>query len=306
VNGARATGGALPPANTVAPVYLVGGSEGTPTITDWQAAFDLLKKRRYNILVPLSRDPAVHFLALTHLIAKNGVLKSEANGYIGIGKADGSGETRSELQSQIQAIQARHVCAISQEVQRYDNDTGLATWYPPYMLAALAAGMQAGSVIAEPLTHKLILATDIRNDPSWTVEDDASDLIDRGLMMAEKKDGIGIRWVRSITTHLADDNVVFCEMSANESLITAVYEFRERMEKKVGTRGLAGTVGAMLSIARGVLNQMVDEEKIVAHRALQIEQVGDVFPVSVELSVVLPVNFIPITVHLTPTLAAAA
>jgi hypothetical protein len=166
--------------------------------------------------------------------------------------------------------------------------------------------MQAGSVIGEPLTHKLLLGTDIRNDPSWSVEDDVSDLIDRGLMMSEKIDGIGIRWVRSITTHLADDNVVFVEMSANESLITAVYEFRNRMEQKIGSRGLGGTVGTLYSIGRGVLNEMVDEEKIVAHRALQIEQVGDVFPTSVQLSVVLPVNFIPITIHLTPTLAAAA
>jgi len=306
VNGAKATGGALPPANTTAPVYLVGGGEGTTTITQWQQAFDLLKKRRYNILVPLTRDPAVHFLALTHLIAKNGVLKSEAEGYVGIGKADGSGETRSNIQSQIQTLNTRHLSAVSQEVQRYDNDTGQATWYPPHMLAAIAAGMQAGSVIAEPLTHKLILATDLRNDPSWTIEDDISDLIDRGLMAAEKVDGIGIRWVRSITTHLADDNVVFVERSANESLITAVYELRSRMERKIGTRGLAGTVGALYSLARGILNQLVDEEKIVSHRALQIEQVGDVFPMSVELSVVLPVNFIPITVHLTPTLAAAA
>jgi hypothetical protein len=306
VNGAKATGGALPPANTSAPVFLIGGEEGTPTITEWQAAFDLLKRRRYNILVPLSRDPAVHFLALTHLIAKNGVLKSEAEGYVGIGTADGAGETRSNIQSQIQTLNTRHLSAISQEIQRYDNDTGEATWYPPYLFAAIAAGMQAGSTIAEPLTHKLILGTDIRNDPSWTVEDDVSDLIDRGLMIAEKKDGIGIRWVRSITTHLADDNVVFVERSANESLITAVYELREQMERKIGSRGLGGTVGTLYSLARGVLNRMVDEEKIVAHRALQIEQVGDVFPMSVELSVVLPVNFIPITVHLTPTLAAAA
>jgi hypothetical protein len=306
VNGAKATGGALPPANTTAPVFLIGGDEGTTTIAEWQQAFDLLKKRRYNIIVPLTRDPAVHFLALTHLIAKAGVLKSEANGYVGIGKADGSGETRSEIQSQIQALNTRHICAISQELQRFDNDTGESTWYPPYMKAVVAAGMQAGSVIGEPLTHKLLLGTDIRNDPSWSVEDDVSDLIDRGLMMSEKIDGVGIRWVRSITTHLADDNVVFVEMSANESLITAVYEFRNRMEQKIGSRGLGGTVGTLYSIGRGVLNEMVDEEKIVAHRALQIEQVGDVFPTSVQLSVVLPVNFIPITIHLTPTLAAAA
>ena len=305
VNAARAPAGSLPPANTAAPVYLIGGGEGTTTITEWQAAFKLLEKRRYNILVPLSRDPAVHSLALTHLLAKNGRLKSEANGYVGIGKADGAGETRSELQSQIQALNTRHLAAVSQEVERFDPLTGEATWYPPYILAAIAAGMQAGSAIAEPLTRKIMIATDIRNDPTWDVDDDGSDLIDRGLMMAEKVDGVGIRWLRSITTYLADDNLAFTEVSSNESLITFLYEFRTALDKKIGNRGLPGTVGQIKSLASGVADRLVDEEKIFAHRALQIEQIGDVFPVSIEVALINPVNFIPITVHLAPSVATA-
>lgn len=306
VNAARAPGGGLPPADTATAVFLTGGGEGTTTIAEWQAAFKLLEKRRYNILVPLSRDPAVHNLALTHLIAKAGRLKSEANGYVGIGKVDGSGETRAELQSQIQALNTRHLSAISQEVERFDPLTGDATFYAPYFFAAIAAGMQAGSAIAEPLTRKLVIGNDIRNDPSWDVDDDKSDLIDRGLMIAEKVDGVGIRWVRSITTHLADDNLAFTEMSSNESLITFVYEFRNALEQVIGKRGLGGTVGAIKSLARGVANRLIDEEKIVAHRSLNVEQIGDVFPVSIEVALVNPINFIPITVHLTPTVALAA
>ncbi len=306
VNGARATAGGLPPADTVAAVYLVGGSEGTTTITEWQAAFKLLEKRRYNTLVPLSRDPAVHSLALTHLLAKAGRLKSEANGYVGIGTADGAGETRAEIQSQIQALNTRHLSAISQELERFDPLTGVATFFPPYIYAAVAAGMQAGSTIAEPLTHKTMIGTNIRNDSSWDVEEDKSELIDRGLMIMEKKDGIGIRVVRSITTHLADDNLAFSEMSSNESLITFLFEFREELEKRVGTRGLARTAGAIKSLGRGAAGRMVDEEKIFDFRALTVEQVGDVFPVSIEVALINPVNFIPITVHLTPSVGIAA
>jgi hypothetical protein len=306
VNAARATGGGLPPADTFSAVFLTGGGEGVTTIAEWQQAFKLLEKRRYNILVPLSRDPAIHNLALTHLVAKAGRLKSECNGYVGLGKADGTGETRSELQAQLQALNSRHLSGIGQEVERFDPITGQATFYPPHILAAIAAGMQAGSAIAEPLTRKLIIGTDIRNDSSWDVEDDKSDLIDRGLMMLEKVDGVGIRWIRSITTHLADDNLAFTEMSSNESLTTFVFEFRTALEQKIGQRGLGGTVGAIKGLARGVANRLIDEEKIVAHRSLQVEQVGDVFPVSIEVALVNPINFIPITVHLTPTVALAA
>jgi hypothetical protein len=305
VNAARAPGGALPPANTVSPVFLVGGGEGVTTIAEWQTALTELEKRRYNIIVPLTDDPAVHSLVLTHLLRKNGDLKSEANGYIGIGTG-GVGETRPNIEAQIQTLNTRHLTAVSQEVQRFDPDTGNATWYPPYIHAAIAAGMQAGSAIAEPLTRKTYIALDIRNDPSWSVTNDVSALIDRGLMMAEKIDGVGIRWIRSVTTHLADDNLAFVEMSANESVITAVFRLRNALEQKIGDRGLANAVGALQTLAAAELDRLVDEEVITGWKALQVEQIGDVFPVSVQLSPVGPINFVPITVHLQLPTAQAA
>lgn len=305
VNAARSPGGQLPPANTAGALFLVGGTEGVTTITEWQTALTELEKRRYNTLVVLSEDPAVHNLALTHLLRKNGVLKSEADGIVGIGTG-GAGETLTNIKAQIQALNTRHLSAVSQEVQRFDPDTGVATWYPPYIHAAIAAGMQAGSALAEPLTRKTYIAQDIRNDPSWSVTNDVSSLIDAGLMVAEKVDGVGIRWVRSITTHLADDNLAFVERSANESVITAVFRLRNALEQRIGTRGLASAVGAIQTLAAAELDRMVDEEVIVAWKALQVEQVGDVFPVSVQMQPVGPVNFIPITVHLQLPTAQAA
>jgi hypothetical protein len=297
--------GDIAPANTVGAVYLTGGIEGVVTIAQWQEAFRLLRKRRVNIIVPLTRDPAVHALLLQHLRERAGRLRSEANGYIGLAKVDGSGETRVQIKAQIVAIQNREVSAIAQEFQRADPDTGDATWYPPYFFAAISAGMQAGSAIAEPMTHKKPFVLDIRNDPSWTVEDDVEELIDAGLQMAEKLDQVGVRWIRSVTTHIADDNPVFSEMSANESADQAVFALRRRLELKIGNRGLAGSVGTIKGLANDELQRLVDDQIIVAYRALQVEQVGDVFPVSVEIAPVLPINFIPITVHLVVARIAA-
>lgn len=298
VSATRSSGASLVPANTTTAVYLTGGSEGSTTITQWQEAFALLRKRRVNIIVPLTEDPAVHSLMLTHLIERAGRLRSEANGYAGIGTSGGAGEARATIKSQIQSLGSRHVSAISQEVKAYDPETGEATWYPPFIAAAYAAGMQAGSAIGEPLTRKRPLVLDIRNDSSWTVEDDVEEMIDAGLMMLEKVDGLGIRWIRSITTHLADDNVVFTEMSANESANTAVFQLRRTLELKIGQRGLAGSAAAIKGLANDALSRMVDDEIIVAFRALQVEQIGDVFPVSVEIAPVLPINFVSCTIHL--------
>lgn len=305
VSAARATGATREPANTSAAVFLVGGVEGSPSITEWQTAFTLLKRRRVNQIVPLTRDPAVHALLASHLVLRAGSLRSEANGYIGIGTAGGAGETKANIKTQIRALATRHIAAISQECQRYDPITGESTWYPPHYFAAIAAGMQAGSSVGEPLTHKRPMVTDIRQDSSWTVEDDTEEMIDSGLMLAEKRDNEGIRWVRSITTHLADDNVVFGEVSANAAANEAVFRLRRQLELKVGKKGLVGSVAALKSIANDELERLIKDEIIVAFRSLQVEQIGDVFPISVELAPVLPINFIPVTVHLVAMRAAA-
>ena len=305
VSAARATSASAVPANTASPAFLTGGIEGTTTITQWQEAFELLRKRRVTTIVPLTRDPAVHNLLATHLVERAGSLRSEANGYVGLATADGAGETRANIKSQIRALSTRHISAISEECQRFDPDTGVATWYPPYIYASIAAGMQAGSAIGEPMTRKRPNITDIRNDSSWSAENDSSEMIDAGLMFSEKADTTGIRWVRSITTHLADDNVVFTEMSANEAANTAVFRLRSQLELKIGQRGLAGSAAAIKGLANDELGRLIDDEVIVAYQALQVEQIGDVFPVSVQIAPVLPINFIPITVHLVAVRAAA-
>lgn len=308
VGGARiaSPSGVRVPANTTAPIFLGGAVEGTPTITEWQTAFRLLKKRRVTTIVPMTGDPAVHALLLSHLIERAGPLRSEANGIVGLENvALTAPADLARIKTLIQVLQSRHISAVSQEPQRFDPDTGEATWYPAWMAAVIAAGMQAGSAIGEPLTRKRPLITDFRQDSSWTVEDNGDELIDAGLMMLEKVDNIGIRWLRSITTYLADDNAVFTELSANESANNAVFRLRTGLDRRIGSRGLRGTVAALKSLANDELGRMRDEDSIVAYRNLQVEQIGDVFPVSVEIAPVLPVNFIPITVHLVAARAAA-
>ena len=76
-----------------------------------------------------------------------------------------------------------------------------------------------------------------------------------------------------------------------------MFEFRTALDQKIGQRGLGNSVGAIKALAIEVANRLVDEDKIVAHRSLQVEQVGDVFPVSIEVALVNPINFIPITVR---------
>jgi hypothetical protein len=291
-----------PLGNIGAPRYLVGGIEGVATITEWTAAFRALKKRRATTVIVLTEDPAVHQLLFNYVRDCVSVLENEANGYVGLGTTDGRGETRANIKSRIRALQGRNLSFVSQEFLRADPDTGEATWWPPYMLTSIAAGMQAGSAIGEPLTKKLPQLDDVRNDSSWSVEEDVEEMIDSGLMMIESDDNAGISWVRSITGHLADNDPVFCEMSAVESLNTFVYEFRAEMNEEIGKRALAPTTGNIKSRAVSKLTDAaaIDGEPIIRDwkpDSLAVEEIGDTFPVTVEVMPILGVNFIPITVN---------
>jgi hypothetical protein len=294
-------------ANTTNPAFLVGGTEGTTTITQWTAAFDLLRKRDVNIIVPLTQDPAVHALLNAHLRYRAGEGQSEANGYVGIGTSGGAGEALANIRTQIQSLNSQYISAVSEEVNRFDPITGLSTWFPPYLLAAVAAGMQAGSAVGEPLTRKLLNVLDTRNDSSWSRESDADVLLDSGLMFTEQADGLGIRWVRSVTTFLQSNNLAFIEMSAVESANAAIRDLRRQLDQKIGDRGLASSVSVIKGLATDVLERLVTDEVIAAFRpeTLTVEQVGDTFPLSVEIAPVLPINFIPAVIHLVPLQASA-
>jgi hypothetical protein len=292
--------------NIGSPRFLTGGIEGTTTINEWIEAFRVLKKRRANTVIVLSEDPAVHQLLFNYVKDACGFMENECNGYVGIGTTAGAGETRANIKSRIRALQGRWLSFHSQEFLRADPDTGEATWWPPYMLTAISAGMQAGSAIGEPLTRKLLQVDDIRNDVSWNVEEDVEEMISAGLMMVENDDGAnagasGIAWVRSITGHLADNDPVFCEMSAVESMNESVYALRNVMNREVGKRALGGSVATLKSIAASELDRQEKAPEIRGWRpeTLVVEEIGDTFPTTVEIQPILAINFIPITVNVT-------
>lgn len=285
--------------NIGSPRYLVGGTEGVTTIAEWTAAFRALKKRRVNTVIVLTEDPAVHQLLFNYVRDCVSILENEANGYVGLGTTDGHGETRTNIKSRIRALQGRNLCFISQEFLRADPDTGESLWWPPYMHTAIAAGMQAGAPVGEPLTKKLLQVDDVRNDSSWNVQEDVEEMIDSGLMMVENDDNSGIQWVRSITGFLQNNDPVFCEMSAVESLNESVYNLRTFLNHQVGTRALNPTVGNIKSATVRCLTDQAAEPIIRDWRpeTLVVEEIGDQFPVTVEVLPILGVNFIPITVN---------
>jgi hypothetical protein len=298
-----AKGGA--PSNTTAAVYLSGGSEGTTAAEHWQLAFNLLKQIRVNTVVPLTADPAVHAMGDAHCAYMCGIGRSERDQVVGLkNTAMTDLATKTETKTQIVALNSRHTRAVSQAMERY-NTAGEREEFDPCYLAAVVAGMQAGSTVGESLTFKYANVLKLRQASSWNPTDDAEEMIQAGLCFLELVDGIGRRVVRNNTTHLATNNSSYVEASVNEAVNFAVYNLRGNLEVAVGRKGFSGTVNGTKGVAIASLGLLKDEEIIVADRSLAVELAVDVMEVSVEMAPVIPVNFVKTTVHLVTTRIAA-
>jgi uncharacterized protein (DUF433 family) len=177
--------------------------------------------------------------------------------------------------------------------------------FDPHFRAVIAAGMQAGSDVGTSLTYKYEDSLAFGQDSGWNPTDDGEELIKAGLLFAESVEGIGRRWVRNVTTHLTSSNLAFTEGSVNEAVNYCAYNFRTAMEYAVGKKGFAGTRNAAKGIAIGILDGLVDEEVMTQWRSLEIEQILDTLEVGVEISPVLPINFVKNTIHLVTIRQAA-
>lgn len=294
------------PDNTTAPVFLSGGTEGIAQFSDYQKAFNLLKKTRVNSIVCLTGDPAVHAALDAHCAYMGGIGRSERDGFVGL--LNGSltdVPTKDEAKSQIVDLNTRHIRALAQAIERYDTNGERREFLPPFH-ACVAAGMQAGSSVGESLTFKYANVLGFRQHNSWNPTDDAEEMVQAGLMFLESVEGVGRRYVRNITTHLSSNNIAFIEGSVNEAVNFAVFNFRTNLEFAVGRKGFAGTINATKSIAVGTLGLLVDAQVLVTWRSLQIDLIVDVMEVGVEIAPVIPINFVKSTVHLVTVAQTAA
>lgn len=316
VTAAKGSVASGPPDNTTAAVYLTGGHEGsatpgqeavpTATTTDWQAAFDLLKKVRVNTVVPLTGDPAIHAQAKAHCEYMAGVGRSERDMVVGLLNSGLSDvPTKTEVKTQISNLNTRHCRAVAQAIERFNTEGNRAEFLPPFQ-ACIVAGMQAGSPVATSLTSKIANVLKLRQDSSWNPLDDGEELIQAGLCMMEVLDDTGVRRVvRNVTTHLTTSNLAFTEASVNEAVNFSVYNFRTAMESIVGSTGFAGTPNAAKGIAVNQLGLLIDVS-LIAWRSLEIDLILDVLELAVEIAPALPVNFVKSTMHLVAVPQSAA
>ena len=160
--------------------------------------------------------------------------------------------------------------------------------------AVMLAGMQAGTSVATPLTRKRPSVFATRQ--SWDRNRDAGDAISKGIIVLSS-DTLGIMVERSVTTYLEDDNPVYSEVSANESINTSVRDLRAGVRGQVGDKVVGSTAGKIKGLIETRLQQQVRDGTIKAWRNVTLTDLGDRIDISYEVAAVEPLNFIVITAN---------
>jgi hypothetical protein len=112
---------------------------------------------------------------------------------------------------------------------------------------------------------------------------------------------LGPRVERSITTYRTDDNPIFSEMSANESLNICAKDLREYVQQVIGTANFAGKASIVSGLVKTRLAFQVTSGIIKAFQpgSVAVIDLGDRFDVQVQVAVIEPTNFVNLGIKVT-------
>jgi hypothetical protein len=135
---------------------------------------------------------------------------------------------------------------------------------------------------------------------------DLDRLLEGGVCPLEYDPGFGYRICQSITTWLRNDKYVRRELSVRRTADYVARQVRDRLKRDfVGTKGTRTTLISIKNATSSVLTQMYRASYLAGDadnppfKNIQCRLEGDICYVDFECSPVIPINYIPITIHLT-------
>lgn len=286
----KVAGGQLRPAN-VATAYLGGGSEGTTTASDWQAALDAIRTTRTDAVVVLSDDAAIHAKASAHARYMEGDGRDERMVFTGAA-AD---ESLDALRTRVIALNNRNVVLCGQEIQVYGK-SGAAGWLAPMWQALQVAGLYCSLRNGVPLTEKIMNVIDVRNATSWDADEDAETVIERGVFAYYRSQEGFIRVLRQVTTYQQDTHEVFSLVSVNGSANKSIKKVREIVQVYIGDPDVDVDAAFLERKTIEELERQIDEKEITAFDADSVayEPIGNGFSGAYGFAPVGAVEFVNI------------
>ncbi len=308
VTASRVAGAGTVPVN-LAFTYLAGGTDGVTTIAEWSAAFTTLQREDVQWVVSISPDASIHAMADSHAVYMSTVARMERRCLVG----GASGDTQAAVEAAALAINSDRTSLCYPGYYDYDDNGNLAL-YPPYMTAALVGAAFAGSNPGTPLTNKSIkvrgLETKLRNPT------DTDDLIKAGVLCVEET-AKGFKVVKSISTWLTNSNYNRVEVSTGVAADFVARNVRNALDDLRGRKGSPLSLAEAESYTDSVLRELarpepsgpgviVGDAKNPAYKNILATLVGDVLRVEFQCSPVIPINYIPVTVHAVPYTGSAS
>ena len=259
--------------------------------SEWATAFSKLdKSTSVQIIVPITDDVAVGKLLVAHCNTMASTGMSECNAWFGTS----ANQTIPNISANfVNQINSRHVAVVGQSI-KVVNWLGKTVTYDPWALALVCAGVQSGTGIAVPMTHKRLgLVATLEN--AWNPSTAANTAIKKGICVITK-DRIGYRIERSVTSYVLDDNAIFSEVSANESLNTCIRDLRAFVEGRIGDANTSGMADLVKAVAMTRLRTQIEDGIIKAfdENTLAVVDLGDRLRIDLRVAVVEPINFITI------------
>jgi len=302
----------LPTTQTSA-VFLIGGSKGGTSAASTSAGVDDMRKVRINSLVPLfSRDAtadildgltepssnyqisAVNAAAKSHAILMSNTLnRSERNAYCSIK------DTFNNSKLESTSLASARVSLVIQDAKILKTD-GTLQFVAPWGLASVAAGMQAGARIGEPMTFKFLNVSSITHS-DFDAQTQADDAIDNGILFAEAPEQGGIRMVLGNTTYGKDANFVFNRISVLYAADTVAFNLRKQLEAIfVGVGVAIADSESIKNTSISILNTFLDAGIIIGddtnggkgYKNLNVSINGNIANLDVTITPVQGIDFV--------------
>jgi hypothetical protein len=195
----------------VVKTYLTGGVLGITLSTGIDSAYVLAKKiPARTIASAFDRDisgpitiATINGKLSTHVTECNAITGTQER----IGFAAIRTTTKALTIAAAAALNNEHVVLTCQDIYKEDV-YGVQKWLGEWAKAVIDASIKAGTPVGTPLTNRYLNVYDITQLPTdWTPEDDADDMIQAGITIAQSYTGDGIIIVRGLTTWISTDNL---------------------------------------------------------------------------------------------------
>jgi len=266
---------------------LSGGASSAVALSDWTSALATIESSDVQILVGWTTDIDQQKEIKAHLplAARAG---RERNAWLG----SSASQTLTTLDSITRQLNDRNIALVGQSINVTKPSGERATLAPRY-LALMLAAMQAGSAVGTPLTRKRPNINDISG--AWDANRDAADAIRAGVVSLSLG-SLGHQVERSVTTYRKDDNPIFSEVSANESVNASIRTLRGSLDRLIGSANSSLTPNRVTSLVQASLNRQVQDGVIKAFRDVVVQDAGDTLVVGYTVAAVEPLNFIRLDV----------